>query len=401
MKSKKRLFPTCLWEEVQHENTNVYSLLESFQEYQRNTRSQLSLSAIEGLDKAFKDEFEKLESFFWRSKIHNLFDIASEVFNSLRELVKIGASAELLDKNELGNFNVAKAIKSLPDFTQQQDLDLANEIIWLTVQAGSLLLEQKAYAGNGGSSAIYWLIDNMHITTEHPLQQQIHEYSYQMICLMFVSNIGIPVAECDILLSILLRNNNVQLDEHKKIAMRIVNIITGFYCFSLSAILIDVVKCKNWEMIPILLPDTSHMKNAVQIIKASILEKDIVDIINAFTLSKSGRNIFKTQFSYHWLSSLVVKNYPNVLFQLVKRREKTILETFSKKHRLQLVNLKDKEGNTLLHIATQTHGKMENTIKMLLNVGANSAVKNNKGFTPYDIAQKNKNSKLKMLFVKK
>ncbi len=237
----------------------------------------------------------------------------------------------------------------------------------------------------------------MDIEEEHPLQKKLCEYNYQIICLMFASNIGLPIENSDGLLCDLLTKNS-HLDKRKKIAIRLRKCITSasFSYISLSEVLVNIVKLKNWEMIFILLP-SPHLKDLIPIINESTPEKDIRDIINAFTLSKPGRVFFKSYFSRHWLLSFIVYRYPHILFELVERREKIILETFCKNHRPKIINLKDEKGNTLLHIAAKSNGKMRNIIKMLLNAGVNPTIKNNKNLTPYDVAQKNKDSKLETL----
>ncbi|WP_372367988.1 hypothetical protein [Candidatus Uabimicrobium sp. HlEnr_7] len=393
MNSKQKPFPVYLWQEIQSENTRIYLILESFQKRWKNIRSQLSLTDTERLDMAFKNEFENLERFFWGRK--EQFNIATRIFGSLQELVNMGASAEKLNKDASRGFNIAEAIRYFPSFTKQQDLDLANKIIWLTIQAGASLLEQRSYTRD---LSVCCLINDMSKANVHPLEQ-LYEYSYQITCLMFVSNIGIPMEDCDGLLFALLADN-CQKDESKKIAMRLIKRITdtSFSYFSLSKILVNVVKHKQWEMIPILLPSLPHMKNLTQIIREFASKEDIRGIINAFTLSKTGRNIFKHQFQHHWLLQHTIDNYPGILFDLVKRREKTILETFCKKHRLKLINLKDTKGNTLLHIAASSNGKMKNIAKILLNAGADPTIKNNENVTPYDMVLKSRRSDLKELF---
>ena len=61
------------------------------------------------------------------------------------------------------------------------------------------------------------------------------------------------------------------------------------------------------------------------------------------------------------------------------------------------INLKDKEGNTALHLAVYNQD-VKNAYILLIK-GANFEIKNDKGYSPFDLSKIIKNKRIKELFV--
>ncbi len=89
---------------------------------------------------------------------------------------------------------------------------------------------------------------------------------------------------------------------------------------------------------------------------------------------------------------------PEIFFDLTRRNERDILAPFMKYFKHRLVALRDRDGNTLLHVAVQSHGLMQNMVELLLQCGLSAHDENNKGVTPAQLAVKGRKEKLmKML----
>jgi ankyrin repeat protein len=119
-------------------------------------------------------------------------------------------------------------------------------------------------------------------------------------------------------------------------------------------------------------------------------------IINSFTGDNKSRKYFRNYFSLlpHWLLQCIMENFPELIFDLVKRNEQEMLVPFLKNYKQAILALRDEKGNTLLHQAAMSRGFMENTIQLLRNAGFSLQAVNGDGLTPLALAQKYKRTEL-------
>ena len=85
---------------------------------------------------------------------------------------------------------------------------------------------------------------------------------------------------------------------------------------------------------------------------------------------------------------------PELIFDLVKRNEQDMLIPFLKYYKPVLHGLRDAKGNTLLHYAVLSRGRMENTVQILRNAGFSLQAVNKEGLTPLALAVKNNRTEL-------
>ncbi|BBM87267.1 ankyrin repeat domain-containing protein [Candidatus Uabimicrobium amorphum] len=385
-KQKIFAFPNTLWNEIATEKSHIMSKFLPLRSEWHKSRAQREPYEQHNLDTSFRENFESLQPFFLRRSLPYLAEQAQQTLATLQDLVLKGASAEKLNDYELGPFNLAMAVKSFDEFSDTTQQSLAFNIIQLTTIAGANQATQKAYAGNGGATCIYWLLEYM---GEYP---HIHESCYELICLLLDLELECT-QEAEYLLRILVQScpkeQAVPLN-HKKVAMRLMTQITaGDHYLSLPGTVMLTVEKELWEFLPILLPTANCMREAVGKIQQGITQQQTQKMVNAFTRRKVSRKHFKTFFAHHWLTQHIVQQFPEVIFQLVKRREKIILETFLKKYRTETLALRNEKHNTLLHEAVLTRGCMDKIISLLITTGIDRGITNKNGDTAYDIAVKN------------
>ncbi|WP_143097884.1 hypothetical protein [Chitinophaga sp. CF118] len=358
------------------------------------------------LDEQFKTEFEKLGSLFLNPPSTEL----QNVLVSLQVLVQKGASAKRLGNDELGNYNLAMAIKNIPIITSKASLEIACEIIRITIIAEADLNSQKAYAGNGGSNSIEWIC--LYLAAGVGNESYIHnmdhyEYCYKIFCWIIESeilkNTSIYKFNPFSIFIINLRNSPEALDLQEKIILRM--ICLGISPFPHEEIyqslsFFNRIAPVNLKWIGILFPyENDYIKPYLKAMKMSINEEIVTGLINSCTSSNTGRKYFKVFFSLHahWLLEFIIESVPETIFSLVRRNEKDLLVPFLKNFQPAMRNLRDKKGNTLLHQAMLCRGLIENTIQLLLQAKFSFHVINKDGITPLELALKNNRTDLTRL----
>lgn len=320
---------------------------------------------------------------------------------SLKELIEQGASAATLDPHELGPYNIAMLIDNILFVTDDVELDNVAEIIRMTIVAGADLTKHKTYVGNGGAVSIDWLCQYLGIglTVDWKLKnRQQYECCYRI----FPWIVSTPVERLnpfnDFLISLKVSDEVTDLQE---------KILLALIGFGFSPYLKDEELQYErffthiWELgerwISLLYPYEEevlkpYLKAFVPNITADIARK----IINSFTSNNKSRKFFRNYFSLrpHWLLQCVVKNYPELVFDLVKRNEQEMLVPFLKNFKPAMLSLKDAKGNTLLHQAVMSRGFIENTLQLLRNAGCSLQAVNSDGLTPLELAHKYKRTEL-------
>lgn len=349
------------------------------------------------LDEAFRAVFQSIGHLLMSNEPKKLEPIK----RSLKELIDQGASAATLDPHELGPYNIAMLIDNIPFVTDAVELDNIAEIIRMTIVAGADLTKHKTYVGNGGAVSIAWLCHYLGIglTVDRKLKNR---HQYECCYKIFPWIVSTPVERLnpfnDLLISLRVCDNVTDLQEKVLLAM------IGFR-FS------PYLKNEGWQYdrffkhmwvlgerwISLLFPYEEEAVNPyinafVPNITADICGK----IINSFTSNNKSRKFFRNYFSLrpHWLLQCIMENYPELIFDLVKRNEQEMLMPFFKNYKQAILTLRDEKGNTLLHQAVMSRGFIENTIQLLRNAGCSLQAVNGDGLTPLELAHKHKRMQL-------
>jgi hypothetical protein len=367
-------FPMKAFLQVKEEMLAARAALNKEKAEWQAVRDALDEAAAHTLDEAFKAAFEKLDELFRSVRASTL----EEVLQTLRGLVQKGASAQLLGNHELGAFNLAMLVKQLDSITEKEALELAGEIIRLTITAGAGLYAQKAYAGNGGSNSLEWLclylaggvssdlylsttdqynccykifpwiaddedIARVHLQHFYPFEQfmgalresrEVEDLQEQMI-LRWIS-LGYPPVVSD--------GQHIHPYFFSRLATLHVQWLTMLFPFEeepLQAYLNKLKKCLN---VPI-----------------------AQSLLNGFTSNHKARKHFKAFFSRrpHWLLQWIITSAPEIVFSLVKRNEQDMLAPFLKHFKRELAGLRNAEGLTLLQHAQSGRRVTEHTIELL------------------------------------
>jgi hypothetical protein len=365
------------------------------------------------LDTEFKKTFEQFQNFF--------YEIPSDinpkaVLNDLQKLVAQGASARLLDNYELGNFNVAGAVKDMIELLEEKDLLLAEEIIRTAVLAEPDLIKQKAYAGNGGSPALYWLCEYLAkemgtgaFEVKDTFQYRIF---FRIFCFIYVSAPEALAADNYWMVF----QQHLQPSESKEIVSLQQEVFLWlihsrppafeelwfyrppFYCVP------ALIKNNQLDWIPLFYPFSDpRIQSYLDFLQTCFHPEDNGRWLNGFKVTKQGRKFFQDYFSKepHWLLSYTLQHCPESIGKLVQGQEMEMLEPFFKNYKTEILSVRDKKGNTLLHLALQVGKPSEKMITRLLRVGFSADMKNNAGETAVDLALKKNRKELAELIRKK
>lgn len=395
------MFPLERYGQIKQEMIMALRAIEKEKAQWLTKRNELKQERAAALDKQFKTAFERLNEY----TIIPLLEW-QEVLQTLQPLVEQGASAGLLGDHELGPFNLAMLIKRIPDITDSPTLELAKEIIRLTIVAGANLNTQKAYVGNGGAISLEWIclylaggvesdkwLKNQHqyaccytifswIINSFPRSQDspyFHPFNTYLNCLYY-SPAEEETQEKNMLAMMSYEFSPYYKDDPYQ----------GVSFFSRLAT-IQV----NWLFL--LFPyEEEATKQYINVLQQQLTKDIVTKFINAFTSNNKTRKHFKTFFSLraHWLLRYIAESVPEIIFGLVKRNEQEMLAPFLKHFKSALQALRDQQGNTLLHQAVMSRGLVENTIQLLRNSGISLQITNKEGLTPLSLAMKNNRKEL-------
>jgi len=394
-------FPLEKYEQTKQEMIMARRVIEKEKAQWLTKRNALKPERAAKLDKQFKAAFERLNSY-------TIIEVLAwqEVLQTLQSLVEQGASAGLLDDHELGSFNLAMLIKLIPDITDSELLELAKEIIRLTIVAGANLNTQKAYIGNGGAISLEWIILFLAAGVETGIwlkTQEQYACCYTLFSWIIDSFPRTPENYSFHPFSIYL-NCLIYLTAHAEIQEKLIlaMISYGFspiykddYYQNVSFLSRLVTVQINWLFL--LFPyEEEATKPCINALQPHVTKEVATKLINTFTSNNKTRRHFKTFFSQHvhWLLRHIVESAPELIFDLVKRNELEMLPPFLKYFKPALQALKDDNGNTLLHQAVLSRGLVENTIQLLRNNGLSLQTMNKEGLTPLSLAKKNNKTAL-------
>lgn len=351
------------------------------------------------LDEQFKVEFERLGALSQDAPSNEL----QHTFQLLQELVQQGATAGLLGNDELGPFNLAMFIQNICKVTSAPGLEMAAIIVRLTIIAGADLQLQKAYVGNGGATCLEWIClylaggisDKGYLHTPDQLiccytifpwlidnekQVDFKPGGFQPF-MTFLAGLKETTAEAAAL--------------QEKILLRMM--AHGFAPFLLdhhwvSAAYFSRIAAINVQWLCMLFPfETNDMKPYADVVQKNIDGTMVEYILNGFTSSNKARKAFKAFFSPkpHWLLKYIVTSVPDIVFSLVKRNEQDMLLPFIENFKAAIIDLRDQDGNTLLHHAVLSRGVVDFTFALLARAGLSPEAVNKEGHTPLTLALKN------------
>lgn len=385
-------FPVESFLQIKEEVISNRKDLEKEQSLWLSVRRSIKEEDVNQLDEQFKSTFEELGQLFLNADLTGLENILA----SLQTLVQKGASAKLLGNDELGTYNLARLIKHIAMITNSSSLELTCKIIRITIVAGADLKAQKAYAGNGGSISIEWICLYLAVgigREYYTLNPDQYECYYRIFCWIIEDQQEIDTDNPFSVFLINLREAPEVLDIQEKIMLRMIYLkLSPFPHGKLSWF-----NRINLKWISILFPyENDYIKPYLKVVKKDLNEEAVKGLINSCTSSNAGRKYFKTYFSLHphWLLEFIIQSLPATIFDLVRRNEKDLLIPFLKHFKSAMINLKDENGNTLLHQAVAGRGLMENIIQLLLQTKLSPHTINNDGLTPLGIALKNNKTDL-------
>jgi hypothetical protein len=395
-------FPMTFFLQVKQEIMSDNNVIEKEKAIWLAVRNSLDKRQAYALDKEFKKEFEK--GIYFQD---NRADLLQDTFQSLYKLVQKGAAAKLLRNHELGTFNLAMLIQRIPQITDTLSLDWITEIIRLTIIAGANLKAQKAYAGNGGTNSLGWvclyLADGVRDTGYIRSLDQYY-CCYKIFPWLLESGMA---ANKNVNRSNPFNTFLAALSNSPEVADYQEEIMLAMMCYGFSpftpndiyqsASFFSRIAAINVKWLCIIFPfEDDHVKHYLSILQPNVTAEVVKNLINGFTINNKTRKHFKAFFSMkaHWLLKYIIESRPEIIFSLVKRNEQDLLIPFLKNYKSAIIELRDANGNTLLHQAVLCRGLVENTIQLLRNARLSTQAINNEGLTPLALAMKNNRTDL-------
>ena len=96
-----------------------------------------------------------------------------------------------------------------------------------------------------------------------------------------------------------------------------------------------------------------------------VLINSFNSIIDCFCAGKVERGLFKILFSNTWFRKTLVKNYPYIFWDLLRRRESTLIKFLWFKEREYFMSLRDENGNDVCQAVRKMKGCTHNIIYFL------------------------------------
>lgn len=281
---------------------------------------------MKDLDVAFKQAFEALRN--------------TKDYTAVIRLLRKGASARLLETNELGSYNLAMLINDLAGITDREELDMAVEVIRLSIAAGADIIHQKEYAGNGGAPAIQFLCINLGRALTEMTKYQ-YTCCYNLFPLIAAHS---DRDELNIYLSYLSPHPEIKdMQDHLLVQMQEL----------------------GWKLREE--PDTWLFRSLLQrditiLFKLdyhSLNETGIQQLLNGFTSTPTARKVFRTQAHKEMLKTIMERS-PLAVFNLIKRNERDMLVPFLKHFKKEIA---------AQHTLLQVKGVEEKTKQLLRQAG--------------------------------
>lgn len=395
-------FPLAFFLQVKQEIMSDINVIEKEKAIWLAVRNSLDKSSADALDEKFKRAFDQLGGFFHDGRVDRLQDI----FQSLHVLVRKGAAAKLLRNHKLGTYNLAMLIQRIPQITDQLSLEWVIEIIKLTIIAGANLKAQRAYSGKSGTTSLGWvclyLADGVRDTG---YIRRLDQYTccYKIFPWLLESgmaaNTKVNRNPFNTFLAAL-RDSPEVADWQEEIMLAMM--CYGFSPFTpndiyQSASFFSHIAAINVKWLCMIFPfEDDHVKHYLSVLQPNVTPEVAKNLINGFTSNNKTRKHFKAFFSMkaHWLLQYISESAPEIIFSLVKRNEQDMLVPFLKNFKPAMIELRDANGNTLLHQAVLCRGLVENTIQLLRNARLSTEIVNNEGLTPLALAMKNNRTDL-------
>jgi len=365
-------FPTASFLQVKQEVIAERNSLEREKAVWAAVRKPLDSAHAQAMDEQFAALFEKLGPIFPDNPAE-----LRHMLQSLRDLVQQGASARLLGNDELGSYNLAMFIQQIPMRSGKEVLEMAAEIIRLTIVAGADLNAQKAYAGNGGAISLEWLCMYLAggIGEERSLRSMDQYECCYKILPWIVEKEGSVNANKHlnpfIIFIACLRNSPATAALQEKVML--IMMYFGYAPYAPEApyqpdSAFSRIAAINIKWLSLLFPyEEDYLQHYLHASQANLSKEMIHHLVNGFTSNNKGRKHFKAFFSIrpHWLLRAIISSSPEMIFRLVERNEKDLLTPFLKNFKAAMAILRDKNGNTLLHQAMQGKSRAFNTLRLL------------------------------------
>ncbi|ACU60355.1 hypothetical protein [Chitinophaga pinensis] len=372
-------FPISTYITLQKELNTERASLEKEKADWNLVRATLSEAEAEELDNRFCTDIEYLIRTIYNPTAPPLL----EYRNSLRALVKQGASARLMSTHELDGYNLAMFIKDIYRINGEEELDLAADIVRTTIIADADMEHQKAYVGNGGITSIEQVCAYLAIGVNWEFAKlTIEQYGFCYRIFPWLAQRQDPLIsehgeynEPYHLFRRMLRSSPDVEDLQEKTLLRIMSL--GWTPFSitdewLSARAFAQVALANYRLLTMLIPyEREELQPYLDIARERINPVIVKYLLNAFTSDKKIRKHVRTFFSHrpHWLLKKILSETPETIFDLVRRNEQDLLIPFLKHYKQDIIALRNKDDQTLLQYAVKCRSTVENTIQLLRQTG--------------------------------
>jgi hypothetical protein len=379
-------FPLELYQKtLQNRKQERANAIEEKQQWLK-VRNALSIELQNELDESFVSTFEKLSQIYLNSSSFTEIEI---ICNKLIDLITSGASATLLDNNELGGYNLAKLVSDIVFLNyNEEQFRLILKTFRLSLLADAAVLNQKAYAGNGGAPIFYWLSLYFLVglpSAKHQRKNMIHYSIYFQFYTSLIAFYPEAITQYDSPvydITILPKENlfcpiNLQLEFYFSIIFNLMSLPKDDYSRKLNIhhVMMDndigkdqhsiigkkffgqsvsnLVKnnlLSTWISILLPYPDKS-ISNYINYQMYAVAKEKLT--IDYFKHSKQSRRLFKEYFTHskHWFLDQILKNNPSYIFLLVKHAEFELLLPFCKNYPDVIRSLKNDKNESLLDIA--------------------------------------------------
>lgn len=378
------LFPFDQFRKASQQLAQERKMIKAEQEKWQQVRSKVPPKQQAILDAEFKITFEQFQPFFY--KITPFEDTAFLLLEKLKQLAEKGASGILLDPYELGGFNTAGVAKELPELNSEKQLDLASELIRICITTGADLSQLKAYVGNGGVPTLYWLCEYLARGIGQEWNQLKNERQYKttfrIFCWLLAGSPETSKVEnyAAIFLERLKPDKQVhefQLEAYFRLVRSGLVKMPPEHYISMFSGVGKFIKSNAYQWIPVLFPfEEKENGFYVFFLRECMQDSGGRNLLNGFKVNKEGRKYFSNYFNYqrHWLLTHILQHDPESIFGLVRGHEIELLEPFLKHYKKELVELRDKKGNTLLHAAVLSRNSPERIISRLIDIGLSKNV---------------------------
>ncbi|SFO99081.1 hypothetical protein SAMN05428949_7088 [Chitinophaga sp. YR627] len=333
----------------------------------KTIRDTLSEADIEQLDGDFFDVFDSMYL-----DTNNM----SQAAQSLTELVRKGASANLMTNHELDAHNVAMLVQDIPTYKSEQ-LKSTILIVRAAVIAGATVDLQKAYVLNGGMNALnyvgHYLGRGTAAQTYFMGEISYHTPEQIQCCYdifpLLITGPGFDYPYHMFISSLKYAPEVTALQENT--ILRIIAL--GWTPFSvdiehLNPGIFNTIFTINPKWLALLFPyEHEQLKYYIDAVKRKASSAAVKILVNGVTSDNKARKVFRNFFSQkpHWFLKLIITGMPEIVFNLVQRNERDVLIPFLKHFKREIASLRDENNCTLLEFAINSKRVVENTVQLI------------------------------------